>query len=332
LHREAPLIDGHNDLPWEIRKAGISPAAMRLDRGNSRVLTDIPRLRRGMVGGVFWSVYVPASLSGDAAARTTREQIDRVKQLVAAYPGTFEMAYTSDDVLRVFQKGKIASLIGMEGGHSINSSLATLRDMYARGARYMTLTHSRNVPWADSATDTARLKGLSAFGEQVIAEMNRLGMIVDLSHVSADTMRHAMRVTKSPVIFSHSNARAIRDHARNVPDDVLRTLKSNRGVIMVVFVRSFVSSSSVDVRRVADHIDHIRKVAGIDHVGIGSDFDGGGTLPGLEDVSKFPNLTIELIRRGYTDSEIKKVLGLNILRVMREVEEVARQLQGRKAA
>lgn len=332
LHSEAPLIDGHNDLPWEIRKAGLSVSAMQLDRGRTSVLTDIPRLRRGMVGGVFWSVYVPATQSGDSAVRTTREQIERVKQMASVYSKDFEMAYTADDVMRIFRARKIACLIGMEGGHSINSSLATLRDMYARGARYMTLTHSRNVPWADSATDTARLRGLSAFGVQVVEEMNRLGMIVDLSHVSPDTMKHAIRVTKAPVIFSHSNARAIRDHARNVPDDVLRLLKSNGGVVMVTFVRSFVASSAPDVRKLADHIDHIRKVAGIDHVGIGSDFDGGGSLPGLEDVSKFPNLTLELIRRGYSDEDIKKVLGLNVIRVMRQVESVAAELRGKAAA
>lgn len=327
LHSEAPLIDGHNDLPWEIRKAGISAAAMRLDRGRSGVLTDIPRLRRGMVGGQFWSVWVPTSLSGTEAVKTTREQIDRVKEMCAAYPSVFELAYTADDVMRIFKSGKIASLIGMEGGHSINGSLETLRDMYRRGARYMTLTHSKNTPWADSATDNPVHNGLTKFGEQVVLEMNRLGMIVDLSHVSPATMRHALRITKAPVIFSHSGARAVCDHPRNVPDDVLRTLRANGGVVMVVFLPRYVSNSTPSVSKVADHIDHIRKTAGINHIGIGSDFDGGGGFPGLDDVSKFPNLTLELIRRGYTDEEIKKILGLNVLRVMRTVEEVARKMQ-----
>lgn len=327
LHSEVPLIDGHNDLPWEIRKAGISAAAMRLDRGRNGILTDIPRLRRGLVGGQFWSVWVPTSLSGAEAARTTREQIDRVKEMCAAYPSVLEMAYTADDVIRIFKSGKIASLIGIEGGHSINGSLETLRDMYRRGARYMTLTHSKNTQWADSATDKAAFNGMTKFGEQVVLEMNHLGMIVDLSHVSPATMRHALRIVKAPVIFSHSGARAIREHPRNVPDDVLRTLRANGGIVMVVFLSSYVSDSAPTVSKVADHIDHIRRVAGIDHIGIGSDFDGGGGFPGLDDVSKFPNLTLELIRRGYTDEEIKKILGLNVLRVMRSAEAVARKMQ-----
>jgi membrane dipeptidase len=331
-------------------------------------MTDIPRLRGGGVGAQFWSVYVPTTFEGDAAVRATLEQIDVVYQLVRAYPETFQLARTADEVEAAFRAGKIASLIGMEGGHSINGSLATLRMFYELGARYMTLTHSNNTPWADSATDEPHLQGLSPFGEEVVREMNRLGMLVDLSHVSAATMHDALDVSEAPILFSHSSARAIIDHPRNVPDDVLRRLPENGGVVMVTFVSSYVSEDTLRHRRamqaeqrrledlpgstpesideglesweashpwprgtvsqVADHIDHIRAVAGIDHIGLGSDFDGTTYVPeGLDDVSAFPVLTAELLRRGYSEEDAGKVLGLNVLRVMREVESVARRLQ-----
>jgi len=325
-------------------------------------------LRAGGVGGQFWSVYVPATMQGKEAVRATLEQIDIVDRMVAKYPDTFVLARTADDVERAFKAGKIASMIGMEGGHSIDSSLATLRMMHALGAGYMTLTHSKNVPWADSATDKPALGGLSSFGEDVVREMNRLGMLVDLSHVSADTMADALRVTRAPVIFSHSSARAVCGHPRNVPDEILKLLPANGGVVMVTFVPSFIApvaganyleeytmysamqeqyagepeklraalaeyrkthpAPKATLSMVADHIDHIRKVAGIDHIGLGSDFDGIDTVvEGLEDVSKYPALTAELLRRGYSDGDIKKILGLNVLRVMRKAEGVAASLK-----
>jgi membrane dipeptidase len=328
-------------------------------------MTDIPRLRRGGVGAQFWSVYVPAGLAGEHAVTATLEQIDIVHRMIARYPDTFELALTADDVERIFRSGKIASLIGMEGGHSIDSSLGALR-MFARlGARYMTLTHSKNVPWADASTDAPAHGGLTPFGEAVVREMNRLGMLVDLSHVSPEAMEDAIRVSAAPVIFSHSSARALCDHPRNVPDAVLRLLPKNGGVVMVSFVPGFTTPDamawdnaleaeqqrvakampgdeagtkrSIDAWRaahprpkvtiadVANHIDHVRTVAGIDHVAYGSDFDGISAGPtGLEDVSTFPALTAELLRRGYSDADVKKVLGLNLLRVMRAAEAVAR--------
>jgi membrane dipeptidase len=371
LHRAVPLIDGHNDYPWEVRALADKDAS-RLDiRGpQPKTMTDIPRLRQGGVGAQFWSVYVPASLQGQAAVTATLEQIDIVYQMLARYPETFELARTADDVERIFKAGKIASLIGMEGGHAIDSSLGALR-MFARlGAKYMTLTHSKNVPWADSATDTPEHGGLTPLGEQVVREMNRLGMIVDISHVSPDTMDDVLRVTQAPVIFSHSSARALCDHPRNVPDAILRRLPANGGVVMVSFVRGFTTPEhaawdaaqeaeqarlekaqpddeaavkagmaawtathprpAVTIAQVADHVDHVRRVAGIDHVGYGSDFDGISAGPdGLEDVSTFPALTAELLRRGYTDDDVKKVLGLNLLRVMRAVEASSARLNAR---
>ncbi|HWP32038.1 MAG TPA: dipeptidase [Fimbriimonadales bacterium] len=367
IHRQVPLVDGHNDLPWVIRANGGDfekyNIAMRLSKGQ----TDIPRLREGGVGGQFWSVWVPTSLQGSDAVKTTLEQIGTVHRMIEIYPNAFELALSADDIERIFRKGKIASLIGMEGGHSIDSSLTALTAFYYAGARYMTLTHSKNTPWADSATDEPKLGGLNEFGEKVVLEMNRLGMLVDLSHVSADTMMDALKVSKAPVIFSHSGARGVCDHPRNVPDDVLKELKKNGGIVMVVILADYVSpeiprwSKNRDatqkqlqekypndpekvqnelkewmqknpkpratLSQVADHIDHIRKVAGIDHIGIGSDFDGGGGVDGLEDVSKFPYLTAELLRRGYSEGEIKKILGLNLLRVMRQVEKVAKELR-----
>ncbi len=369
LHREVPLIDGHNDYPWALREKVPLLDLAQLDIRTSQpgLMTDVPRLRAGGLGGQFWSVYVPATLQGQAAIRATLEQIDIVHRLVARDSDIFALARTADDVERAFKSGRIASLIGMEGGHSIDSSLGVLRMMYDLGARYMTLTHSENVPWADSATDDPEHDGLTKFGEAVVGEMNRLGMLVDLSHVSPATMADALRVTKAPVIFSHSSARALCDVPRNVPDDILRQVKANHGVVMVNFYTAFVAPEGAayynarvaEQRRlkalftdpakvsaglqeygkthkappatlemVADHIDHIRQVAGIDSIGIGSDFDGIDSAPkGLEDVSKYPALTAELLRRGYSDEDVKKILGLNVLRVMREAERVAAQLQ-----
>jgi membrane dipeptidase len=370
LNRAAPLVDGHNDYPWAVREKAPSLDLAAVDIGGAQpqTMTDIPRLRSGGVGAQFWSVYVPASLQGQAAIRTVLEQIDLVHRMVARYPHAFEMARSAADVERIATAGRIASMPGMEGGHAIDSSLGTLRMMHALGARYMTLTHGDNVPWADAATDTPRLGGLSKFGEEVVLEMNRLGMLVDLSHVSPDTMADALRVSRAPVIFSHSSARAICDHPRNVPDGVLKQMKANGGVVMVTFVPGFVAPEGgrryplqMEERRrlrsahpgdaaaveagmqawykehpdpvatlamVADHIDHIRQVAGIDHIGIGSDFDGIQSTPvGLEDVSKYPALTAELLRRGYSDGDVKKVLGQNVLRVMRDAERVALGLQ-----
>jgi membrane dipeptidase len=367
LHKQVPLIDGHNDYPWALREhAARDLDTLDISKSQPSIMTDIARLRAGGVGGQFWSVYVPAELAGQAAVTATLEQIDIVHRMVRKYPETFELALTADDVERIFKRRKIASLIGMEGGHSIDNSLAALRMFHRLGARYLTLTHSRHVAWADSASEPPVLGGLSPFGEEVVREMNWLGMLVDLSHVSPDTMHDAIRVSEAPVIFSHSSARAVNDVVRNVPDDVLTLMPKNRGVVMVTFVPGFLSPtvaawsdtlaaerdrlqqqfptdpqavrSALDAWRqanpapratvadAADHIDHIRKAAGID---LGGDFDGINSVPeGLEDVSRYPALTAELLRRGYKDGEIKKVLGLNVLRVMREAETVARKLQG----
>jgi membrane dipeptidase len=370
LHKQAPLIDGHNDYPWALRSHNVERDINKLDIRTSQpsIHTDIARLRAGGVGGQFWSVYVPATMQGQTAVRATFEQIDVVHRMVRKYPDTFELARTGADVERIFKAGKIASLIGMEGGHSIDTSLATLRMFYAVGARYMTLTHSTNIAWADSGTDTPKLGGLSKFGEEVVREMNRMGMLVDLSHTSPDTMDDALRVADAPVIFSHSVARALNDHGRNVPDNILQQLPKNGGVVMVTFVPGFLSpevnahgqrqtaernrlraiypndAARVDAEveawrksnpepratlaHVADHIDHIRKVAGIEHIGIGSDFDGITSVPiGLEDVSTYPALTAELLKRGYTDADVRKILGMNVLRVMKRAEDVAARLQ-----
>ena len=372
LHRQSPLIDGHNDYPWALReKAQRNLDKLDISKPQPSIMTDIARLEAGGVGGQFWSVYVPVELAGQAAVTATLEEIDTVHQMVRKYPDTFELAVTAGDVERIFKKGKIASLIGMEGGHSIDNSLAALRMFHRLGARYMTLTHSKNTPWADSATDEPKVGGLSPFGEEVVREMNWLGMLVDLSHASPDTMDDAIRVSQAPVIFSHSSARAVNDVPRNVPDNILRFLRKNGGVVMVTFVPGFLSpkvaawsrlqaaerarltqlfpndtaavTSGVDtwtkanpapralLADAADHIDHIRKVAGIDHIGLGGDFDGiESVVQGLEDVSTYPALTAELLRRGYKDDEIKKVLGLNILRVMREAERVSKKLHAER--
>lgn len=371
LHAKYPLIDGHNDLPWRMRNLDrINPMSLDISKRLGDGQTDIPRLREGGVGAQFWSVYIPVSLQGEQAVQTTKEQIYLVYRLARTYPDDFEIAWTANDVERIFAKGKIASLIGMEGGHSINSSIETLREMYRLGARYMTLTHSSNTPWADSATDETKHNGLTEFGKEIVREMNRLGMLVDLSHVSAKTMHDTLDIAEAPVIFSHSGAMNVCDHVRNVPDDVLLRLKKNGGVVMVVIFQPYNSQKYKDwseerrkyqqelsskgmaqneiqqalrnwerdnpapdatLSDVVDHIDHIKKVAGIDHIGIGSDFDGGGGATGLEDVSKFPYLTAELLRRGYSENEIAKILGLNVLRVMRSAEQVAEKYKLRKA-
>jgi membrane dipeptidase len=331
LHKQVPLVDGHNDYPWALRQNNVERDLNKLDirMPQPKLHTDIPRLRAGGVGGQFWSVYVPANMAGPAAVRATFEQIDVVHRMVRKYPDTFELALTAADVERIFKAGRIASLIGMEGGHSIDNSLAVLRMFYAAGARYMTLTHSANIRWADSGTDKPNVAGLSKFGEEVVREMNRLGMLVDLSHTSADAMHDALRVSEAPVIFSHSDARALNDHGRNVPDDVLQVLPRNGGVVMVTFVPGFLTrAGKATLADVANHMDHVRKVAGPDHVGIGSDFDGIETVPvGLEDVSKYPALTAELLRRGWPEGDIRKALGANVLRVMRRAEEVSTRLR-----
>ena len=372
-----PLIDGHNDLPGYVR-SDFPQAPRDIDAYDLRKPTpgntDIARLRKGMVGGQFWSVYVPGEAKDSGYARMQLEQIDIARRIIAKYPDVFAPAYTAADVRRAKAAGKIGSLIGMEGGHVLENSLGTLRAYYDLGARYLTLTHNVTLDWADAAMDSARHGGLTKFGEEVVREMNRLGMLVDLSHVSPATMSDALNVTESPVIFSHSGARAITDVPRNVPDSILRRLPKNGGVVMVVFYPGFVSSKvvahnvtrdaeiarlraqfgrdSVAAKReleswdrghpapratiadVADHIEHVRQVAGIDHVGIGSDFDGtGNQLPvGLEDVSTYPALLVELSKRGWSESDLRKLAGENILRVMRANEKVAARLKRERPA
>jgi membrane dipeptidase len=375
LLKSSPLIDGHNDYPWALRENALQDLEkLDIRKPQPSLMTDIARLRSGGVGGQFWSVYVHVELAGQAsggAVTATLEQIDIVYRMVRKYPDTFELALTADDVERIFKKGRIASLIGMEGGHSIDNSLGALRMFYRAGARYMTLTHSRNTAWADSSTDTPAAGGLTPFGEEVVREMNWLGMLVDLSHVSPDTMEDALRVTAAPVVFSHSSARAVTDVPRNVPDRILQMLPKNGGVVMVTFVPGFLSTRVAEWTKLqtaeqdrlklqfpkdenavkagvaswtaansapratladaADHIDHIRKVAGIDHIGLGGDFDGiSSVAQGLEDVSTYPALLAELLRRGYTDEDIRKISGVNVLRVMRNVERVSRTLQSER--
>jgi len=369
IHREALVIDGHNDLPWQMREKA-SGFFKRLDISKPQpgLHTDIPRLRKGGIGGQFWSAYVPSSTGKSGqAVRETLEQIDVIHRMIRTYPETFEMASTADDIVRIHKQGKIASLIGIEGGHSIDNSVGVLRMLYALGARYMTLTHADTLDWADSATDKPRHGGLTPFGESVVREMNRLGMLVDISHVSADTMRHALRVSRAPVIASHSSAYALAPHPRNVPDDVLKQVAKNGGVIMVNFYSGFITPEGArtlreifqvfrdlrkkypqeaeyqealaqwrrehpiprgDVHDVVDHIEHVIKTAGIDHVGLGSDFDGIEMAPRqLEDVSTYPYITQELLNRGYARNDIHKILGGNVLRALRRAEEVARSRQ-----
>ncbi|MCB9937482.1 MAG: membrane dipeptidase [Planctomycetaceae bacterium] len=369
VHKAGFVFDGHNDLPWAIRtNASSSFAKLDISQPQPTLNTDIARLRQGNAGAQFWSVYVPAETSkrGNALLQTL-EQIELVQAMMERYPETFEFARTVDDIERIRAAGKIASLIGVEGGHSIENSLETLRRLHELGAAYMTLTHSDTLDWADSATDDPKHGGLSAFGEEIVREMNRLGMLVDLSHVSPDTMKDALRVSKAPIIFSHSSARSVADHPRNVPDDVLLLTKKNGGVVMVNFFSGFVEPESArrmaemfdasrklreqypeeedyqkaraawrlknpilpgTIHDVVDHIDHIVRVAGIDHVGIGSDYDGVSQLPEqLEDVSTYPLITQVLLNRGYTAEETHKIMSGNILRVMRQAEQVARELQ-----
>jgi membrane dipeptidase len=361
-----PLIDGHNDLPWALReKFGNDPYAVDLTVNldeSTPLHTDIPRLRAGGVGAQFWSVYVPASITPTEAARETFEQIDTVHRIVAAHPDVFEIATTADDIVRIHAAGRIASLIGMEGGYSIDDSLGLLRQFHDAGARYMTLTHSKTTSWADSATDAPKWGGLSPFGETVVREMNRLGMMVDLSHVSEETMLDAIRVSEAPVIFSHSSARGVTDHARNVPDAVLRLLPENGGIVMVTFVPGFISTAQVEWNKavqaeaarigadpaspkpdprmlawveahprppatlddVVAHIQHVRDVAGIDHVGLGGDFDGIESTPvGVNGVDAYPAILAALMANGWSESDIRKLAGENMLRVMRRVEAVA---------
>lgn len=373
LMREVPLIDGHNDLPWELRtNYALSWDSLDIAQPQPQIMTDIERLRAGHVGGQFWSIYTPVTFSAKHATRAGMEQVDAVHRMNARYPETFELALTADDVERIFRSGKIASLLGLEGGHMLENSLGVLRDFYHLGVRYMTLTHSRNTDWADASTDTLAHGGLTPFGEEVVREMNRLGMLVDISHVSDSTMWDVLRVTEAPVIFSHSSSRHFTPHERNVPDDVARAVAQSGGVIMVNYVTSFIHlptyehsrrrsqladslrarfrGDSVRVREalrawdernpapplpdlnvVADHIVHLAEVAGVDHVGLGSDLDGIDDTPtGLEDVSTFPSLIAELLRRGWSDEDAKKLIGLNALRVMRETERVAARLQGER--
>ncbi|NNG39525.1 membrane dipeptidase [Flexivirga sp. ID2601S] len=369
LLHEHPLIDGHNDLPYAARDlVGYDFDELDLAAGTAgRTHTDIERLRAGCVGGQFWSVYVPSNLPGSQAVTQTLEQIDAVHQMIGRWPEAFGLARTADEVESVFRSGRIASLLGAEGGQSIDSSLAALRMLYVLGVRYMTLTHNDNNPWADSATDEPVHGGLTRFGVEVVREMNRLGMLVDLSHVSADTMRAALATSEAPVIFSHSSARAVCDTPRNAPDDVLETLRDRNGVIMSTFVPGFVSPAAArwradaqDAAReagitptdlaafqpfakqwaadhpepvatiddVVAHFVHIREVAGIDHLGVGGDYDGVPGLPaGLEDVTGYPKVFAALADLGWSDADLVKVAGGNVLRVLRDAEAVARDLQ-----
>ncbi|MES9521860.1 dipeptidase [Streptomyces capoamus] len=372
LLREFPVVDGHNDLPWALRKqAGYDLDVLDIagDR-HEQLHTDLPRLRAGGVGAQYWSVFVPCEQPDPVAA--TLEQIDCVRRLLERYPADLAPALTAADMEAARRDGRIASLMGAEGGHSIANSLGTLRGLYALGVRYMTLTHNDNVDWADSATDEPGVGGLSAFGREVVREMNRLGMLVDLSHVAATTMRDALDATSAPVVFSHSSARAVCDHPRNIPDDVLERLPANGGMAMVTFVPKFVLQAAVDwtaaadenmrahglhhldtspeamkVHRafeernprpvatastVADHLDHMREVAGIDHLGIGGDYDGTAFTPdGLDDVSGYPNLLAELLRRGWSRTDLAKLTWQNAVRVLGAAEDVARDLQATRA-
>jgi membrane dipeptidase len=383
--RRFPLIDGHNDLPWALRgRAGgdadrvrlagpedprgpADPAEVNLAQPVAGTHTDLPRLAAGGVGAQFWSVYVPSSLAGDRAVGTVLEQIDLARRMIARYPQALELALTAADVNRIFASGRVASLLGAEGGHAIAGSLGVLRMLYALGVRYMTLTHNSNVGWADSATDEVAAGGLTGFGREVVREMQRIGMLVDLSHVAISTMHHALDAAEAPVIFSHSSARAICDNPRNVPDDVLARLADNGGVCMVTFVPAFVSQQCADwladlkaevarrgldpkdfgqlfsirdewtaahplpqatLAQVADHIEHVREVAGVEHVGLGGDFDGTSDVTvGLEDVSRYPALFAELLNRGWTESDCAALAGGNLLRALRAAELYAAQGQ-----
>ncbi len=373
LLRSAPLVDGHNDLLWELRKRRGPDGRLPADAGEPcpELMTDLPRLRDGGVGGQFWSVYVPSDLPGHEAVTMTLEQIDALFELVRRHPDRLELARSAGDVERSAASGRIASMLGVEGGHAIGGSLGALRVLAELGFGYLTLTHNDDTPWADSATGDHPHGGLTRFGEEVVLELNRLGWLVDLSHTSDDTMRQAIEVSRAPVIFSHSSARALCDVARNVPDDVLELVGRTGAVVMVTFVPSFLVPEGAEHNRaaweetrrlralhpddrwaveaameewsathpepaatladVADHVDHVRAVAGIDHVGIGSDFDGSPSMPeGLEDVSCYPALFEELAGRGYSDQDLKKVAGRNVLRVIRDAERTAERLRSER--
>ena len=372
----SPIVDGHNDVPEQVHdrfgndltKFDFRDTSGTATADKKAMHTDLTRLKKGMVGGQFWSVYVPAGLSDAESVKQVTEQIDVVERLVARHPQEMMLARTAADIETGFKTHRIASLIGMEGGYSIGSSLGVLRAMYRAGARYMTLTHFKTTNWADSATDDPKFDGLAPFGVSVVKEMNRLGMLVDLSHVSEATMNDALDVATAPVIFSHSGARAIDHHPRDVSDAVLKRLPANGGIVMVVFAPAYVSEAArlyagdvsaeekrqgylhigdpagakaalaawvkdhpaphATVAQVADHIDHIRSVAGIDHIGLGSDFDGIDTIPdGLEDVSKYPNLFVELARRGYSQTDLEKISSRNIIRVLRGAEAAAAKMK-----
>ena len=374
--KRTPLIDGHNDLPWALRQdhgQGIAGLTSDTDQREKPLMTDMARLRAGRVGGQFWSVYITGTLTGDEAIRTTIEQIDTARRLVDAYPQDLELARNADDVVRIHRSGKIASMLGVEGGRQIGGSLAALRQFYNLGVRYMTLTHGQTTEWADSGTDEPKHDGLSPFGLEVVREMNRLGMLVDLSHVSPATMKDAIAASRAPVIFSHSDVASVNPHPRNVPDDVLSLLPANGGVVMITFVPTFLSAEDwawsreraaedarlkslysyskekqdaglkaweaahpapqLTVSIVADHIEHAVKIAGHDHVGIGGDLDGiDRTVVGLGGVEGYPNLFAELIRRGWSDANLARLAGGNILRVMRRAEAVAGAMKDEPAS
>jgi membrane dipeptidase len=363
IHASAPVIDGHNDLPWELREKWASdPTRADLRETQPEFHTDLARLARGGVGAQFWSAWVACDAQRSTLP-TFLEQIDLIRRLVAAYPDRLELAATAADVERIRAAGRIACMIGVEGGHAIDGSLAALRLFHALGVRYLTLTHTETTSWADASTDDAKHDGLTAFGEDVVREMNRLGMLVDLSHVSDATMRDALRVSTAPVICSHSSCRALADHPRNVPDELLAAIGAQGGVVMVNFFPGFVMPAAAAVLKqglefkkeqqakgttgealakameawraehpfergavkdVCDHLEHVVAIAGVDHVGLGSDFDGVPSLPvGLEDVSTYPAITAELLRRGWKEPQLRKLLGGNVLRVLREAEAVA---------
>ncbi|MEU8624797.1 dipeptidase [Streptomyces sp. NPDC048669] len=373
LLAEHPVVDGHNDLPWALREQvnyDLDARDIATDQ-SAHLHTDIPRLRAGGVGAQFWSVYVRSDMAGEDAVSATLEQIDAVAELLARHPADLRRALTADDMEAARAEGRIASLMGAEGGHSINNSLGTLRALHTLGVRYMTLTHNDNIAWADSATDEPGVGGLSPFGHEVVREMNRTGMLVDLSHVAATTMRDALRTSTAPVMFSHSSARAICDHPRNIPDDVLAQLPANGGIAMATFVPKFVLPEAVDwtrsadenmraqglhhldttergmkvhaafeaanprpmatVATIADHLDHMREVAGIDHIGIGGDYDGTAFLPqGLEDVAGYPNLIAELLGRGWSAADLARLTWQNAVRVLRAAQDVSRDLSARR--
>lgn len=373
LLAEHPVVDGHNDLPWALREQvnyDLDARDIATDQ-SAHLHTDIPRLRAGGVGAQFWSVYVRSDMAGEDAVSATLEQIDAVAELLERHPADLRRALTADDMEAARAEGRIASLMGAEGGHSINNSLGTLRALHTLGVRYMTLTHNDNIAWADSATDDPGVGGLSPFGHEVVREMNRTGMLVDLSHVAATTMRDALATSTAPVMFSHSSARAVCDHPRNIPDDVLAQLPANGGIAMATFVPKFVLpeagvwTRSADenmraqglhhldtteramkihaafeeanprpmatVATIADHLDHMREVAGIDHIGVGGDYDGTAFLPqGLEDVAGYPNLIAELLGRGWSAADLAKLTWQNAVRVLRTAEDVARELRTRR--